>query len=693
MKHLSPELKTEVFKKKSTLENARVILKAEFVGLDRVIDDLIESFSYWYYFPELQKKPVVINLWGLTGVGKTSLVNRLIQLLSFSQHFYPFNLCESSWDIKQTISELYEKQNKQSFIMMFDEFQNIRTINEGGNERDTNYQYLWELLDTGKIPVLQYSYSLNEIHQLESKLRKLLQLGVKVKDGMVVGNQTLFKDEMGSESGRSRRRHENIEKTDVSFVPLEFHTNIFELYSDYFSLLTEVDVELKRMNGPQTIKFLREVILYSMSTKYLDCSRSLVFIVGNLDEAYKMAHNFDTDISANEFHDQSLKITLPQIKTALKVRFRSEQIARLGNNHIIYPALDEKSYCRLIELELQKVKKEVGSQFGIHLEFDESVSQLLYREGVYPTQGTRPLFSSIHQVINTQIPKIVYHLLEVNESIDTVKIDCESKMMNFRFYADDSEVYHFQERLVLSLEKLRKNKKDEIQAICAVHESGHAVLSSVLLKCIPELIYSSTSGTDKRGFVFAKLRWDYISKGELTNRVATLLGGYAAEKLVFGDENLTNGSESDIEKATRLVCDLLKNCGMGSLPAAFQMEDIKTNLMINDPDFTINNQAKEIIQAGLERAQETLIAQKKLLLKMSEYLAENRCMQKDQITLMVTENVVGMKPTDFEKNGTSTFYRKLLKKQVQSYGTKTDEFVSEIEGAGYSLNSNQPENV
>jgi hypothetical protein len=693
MNRLSPELKNEVLNKKSTLENAKVILKAEFVGLDRVIDDLIESFSYWYYFPELQKKPVVINLWGLTGVGKTSLVNRLIQLLNFEQHFYPFNLCESDWDIKDTIAELYEKQNNRSFIMMFDEFQNVRTINEGGNEKHTKYQYLWELLDTGKIPVIQYPYHLNELHRLELKLRKLLQLGVLVKGGMVVGNEALFKTEMGTESGRSRRSNSNMERTDIFFVPEEFHDIIFELYSDYFSLTSEVATELKAMNGPQTIKFLKEVILHSMATKYLDCSQSLIFIVGNLDEAYKMAHNFDIDISANEFHEQSLKITLPQIKSALKVRFRSEQIARLGNNHIIYPALDEKSYCRLIELELQKVKKEVHSQFGINLEFDESVHQLLYREGVYPTQGTRPLFSSIHQVINTQIPKIVYHLLQVKEPIDSVKIDCESKMMNFRFYADDSEVYHFQERMVLSLEKLRKNKRDEMQAICAVHESGHAILSSVLLKCIPELIYSSTSGVDKRGFVFAKLRWDYVSKGEMINRVATLLGGYAAEKLVFGDENLTNGSESDIVKATGLVCDLLKNCGMGSLPAAFQIEDIKANMKIYDPEHEINNQAKEIIQAGLLKAQATLVVQKKLLLKMSEYLADNRCMQKDQITQMVTENVVGMKAANFEKTGESNFYRKLLKQQLHTLESKTEEFASEIEGVGYSLNSNQPDNL
>lgn len=687
MKQLSPELKNAIIEKKNNLERASAILKTEFVGLDRVIDNLIESFSYWYYFPELQKKPVVINLWGLTGVGKTSLVNRLIQLLTFTQHFFPFNLNESEWDIKQTIAELYEKQNGQSFVMLFDEFQNVRTINEQGNERRTNYQYLWELLDTGKIPVIQYSFTINELHQLELKLKKLLQLGVLVNNGMVEGNQSLFKSEMGFDEGGHRRRRVNTERAELHFVPVEFHINIFELYREHFALLSEVKQHLTTMSGWQTLDFLRKVILHAMETKYLDCTRSLIFIVGNLDEAYKMTHNFDTDISADDFHEQSLKITLPKIKAALKKRFRSEQIARLGNNHIIYPALDEKSFFKLIELELQKTKSEANSQFAINLDFDDSVNQLLYSEGVYPTQGTRPLFSTIHQIVNTQIPKIVYHLLQVNEHIDLVKIDYHDKMMTFRFVADDSVAHQFQERMVLNLEKLRKNKKDEIQAICAVHESGHAVLSAVLLKCIPELIYSSTSGTDSRGFVFAKVRLNYISKREMVNRVATLLGGYAAEKLIFGSDNLTNGSESDIQKATALVLDLLKNCGMGAIPAAFQMEHHMTNLQIHDPEYLLNTQAKEIIMAGLKRAEETLIIQKKLLLKMSGYLAENRKMMKDQITQVVTDYVVGMEPTDFEKTGESTFYRKLLKQQLHSL-ENNDEYATSIESVGYSLNSN-----
>jgi cell division protease FtsH len=691
MKSISPEMKNEVFRRKDQLECTKIQLKKEFVGLDRVIDDLIESVSYWYYFPDLQKKPVVVNLWGLTGVGKTSLVNRLVALLSYSEHFYPFNLSENDWDIKRTISELYDKQSDQNFILLFDEFQNVRTITEDGTEKRNFYPYLWEMLDTGKIPTFNYNYRLNELNDLEAKLKKMLQLGIRVKDGLVIEYQAIFKDETELQINHGRRRRPNSEKSELFFVPEEFHETIFELYRDKFAVFSDVRNELKKMDGRQTIEFIRKVMIHAMAAKYLDCTKSLIFIVGNLDEAYQMTRNFDTDISADEFHEQSLRITLPKIKSALKKRFRSEQISRLGNNHIIYPAFDKKTFEKLILLELQKTKDETAFRFGIQLEFTESVTRLIYNEGVYPTQGTRPLFSSIHQIINTQVPKIVYHLLQLNEPIETVQIDYESRQLNFKFYADQQVQYEFQERILLRLEKLRRNKKDEIQAICAVHESGHAIVSAILLKCIPESVYSATTSSDNRGFVFTKMRWDYLSKGEMRNRVAALLGGYAAEKIIFGEENLTNGSESDIQKATNMVCDLLKNCGFDIFPAAFQSEHPDTNLFLTDEDGILNKKAQEIIISGLRLAVQTLNEQKRLLLKMSEYLAENRSMQKDLILQFITNHVVNFNLSEIEKSGGSSLYRNLLKQQLNTVETKADEFVSQIEGIGYSLNSKQKE--
>ena len=69
----------EILHKQTLLNKAREQLKKEFVGIDKVIDEIVNAISGWFCFPSMQKRPVVANLWGLTGVGKSSLIQRLVQ--------------------------------------------------------------------------------------------------------------------------------------------------------------------------------------------------------------------------------------------------------------------------------------------------------------------------------------------------------------------------------------------------------------------------------------------------------------------------------------------------------------------------------------------------------------------------------------------------------------------------------------
>ena len=53
---------TELEAKRTLLTNAVTQLKKEFIGLDNVIDQISNTITAWLYFPELQEKPVIVNL-------------------------------------------------------------------------------------------------------------------------------------------------------------------------------------------------------------------------------------------------------------------------------------------------------------------------------------------------------------------------------------------------------------------------------------------------------------------------------------------------------------------------------------------------------------------------------------------------------------------------------------------------------
>ena len=357
----------ELIEKQAILQQAKQTLKREFVGIDGVIEEVVDAMSSWYLFHDIQEKPVIINLWGLTGVGKSSLVNRLVQLIGMEQKYFSFDLGETDnrdWNVQRTLEEIYDNVNGYPVILALDEFQHARTLNDFGEEKEKSpSRVIWQLLDSGKFKVSKFNLHLDELFEFIQRIRFLISNGVVVKNGMVVENQKYFIQKMNlrdvymvyGEDDKS-----SFLKTDeVLFVPSRLHATIYNFAKERFSTKIELEEKLLTFDGVETLSFLLEVFDLANSPKTVDCSKGLIFVMGNLDEAYTMSHNFNPDMDADEFHEQSLKITVPHIKKALQKRFRNEQIARLGNLHIIYPAFSKASFQKIIALELAKIEKKL----------------------------------------------------------------------------------------------------------------------------------------------------------------------------------------------------------------------------------------------------------------------------------------------------------------------------------------------
>ena len=627
----------EVLKKQTLLDNAKKSLKAEFVGIDHVIDEVVDELSSWYLFPLLQDKPLVINLWGLTGVGKTSLVNRLAKYLSFEEKYYHFNLGENNyreWAITNQLDKIYENINGCPMMIALDEFQHARTINEAGLELDKSASMIiWQLLDSGKLQISKRIYYLDDMYDLIQKLRFFLRNGVQVKYGKVIEKKEYFVKELNlkDETEIKSQTSSGTESNDVLFVPSSFYEVIFSVAKEKFLSPYDIKTILLKLDGRETIKFLLDIFSFGYSPSTVDCSKAVVFVLGNLDEAYSMSQNFSPDMDADEFHEQSLSINVPAIKKALKKRFRSEQIARLGNIHIIYPAFSRDSFSKIIEQELRAISRKVASQQKVKIQFDKSIHDLVYREGVYPTQGARPILSTIHQIISTKLGRIIKEMIIQNLVANLIVFKASDNGIKIEYLQDNRVIHTIYIEQKLELEGLRKNRKDDIQAISAVHESGHAIISSLLMGTVPEVIFSNTAESGNGGFIYTKFKWKYVSRKEIKHRLALFLSGFAAEKIIFGEENVTTGAEEDIEKATDFITEMLKKCGMGSFQGAYHNKDVSTRNFLFDPDNKLNKEAETVLCSAMTLAEDTLKNQELLLLKMADYLSDSRVMKKEKI--------------------------------------------------------------
>lgn len=661
-----------VLSKKKILEKAKCSLKKQFIGLDKIIDEVVDTVSSWYLFPDLQEKPLIVNLWGLTGVGKTALINQLSQLLDYEEQYYHFDLGDSDtreWGVKSQIEEIYENDNGYPVLIALDEFQHARTINEDGKEvTQRTARILWQLLDSGKFQIARSSYQVGEIFDLSIKLRYFLRNGVTVARGIVISQQAFFTAGMNKNDSEHKLEKEESKQADhsepVLFVPENFHDTVYALVKDKYASPFELKAKLMDMDGYETLYFLNTAVMHGNSPKTVDCSKSLIFVMGNLDEAYTMSDDFNPDIDADEFHEQSKKITIPEIKKALQTRFRNEQIARLGNIHIIYPAFSHKSFRKIINLELGRISKNIQAMHGVKLKFSTSLQNLIYREGVYPTQGARPIFTTIHQIINTKLGHIISELYIQKIVPDNIKLSAKKNRLLVEYITHGKPTHSIDDKILLNLEKLRENKQDDVQAITAVHESGHAILSVMLLNTIPEIIYSRTVEVNTAGFVFTKFKWKYIAKQEITARLAMMLGGLTAEKVIFGEDRITSGAQSDIQKATQFISAMIKECGMGELAASFQNKSPDTNNFVYDQNNALNQSIKQWLIAATELAEKTLKQQQTLLLKMADYLSDNRSIDAKLMAKMLQKYAADFDQDTIIKDGDHLFYREHLKQKV-----------------------------
>ena len=181
-----------------------------------------------------------------------------------------------------------------------------------------------------------------------------------------------------------------------------------------------------------------------------------------------------------------------------------------------------------------------------------------------------------------------------------------------------------------------KEKKDRIlskeeKRTVAYHEVGHALITALKKDSEPVqkiTIVPRTMGS--LGYVMQVPEEEkfLMTKDELMARLVTLLGGRAAEEVVF--DTVTTGASNDIEKATNIARAMITQYGMSEKFGLMSLETVESKYLdgsarLNCSDETaamIDEEVKELLKTCFEEAKQLLSENRDVLDEIAKYLYE-----------------------------------------------------------------------
>ncbi|MGD9411569.1 MAG: ATP-dependent zinc metalloprotease FtsH [Desulfobacterales bacterium] len=203
------------------------------------------------------------------------------------------------------------------------------------------------------------------------------------------------------------------------------------------------------------------------------------------------------------------------------------------------------------------------------------------------------------------------------------------------------------ERVIAGLEKKNRLINPKEREIVAYHEMGHAIVAlslpgtdpvqkiSIIPRGIAALGYTMQTPTEDRFL---------MSKTELLNKITTLLGGRAAEEIVF--EDVSTGAHNDLARATDIARSMVKEYGMSAKVGQVYFAREKRNQFLNIPmegavEYSeataelIDQEVREIINDQYEKTRKILEERRDILDRGAQLLLEKEKIEGQEIKMLL----------------------------------------------------------
>jgi cell division protease FtsH len=225
----------------------------------------------------------------------------------------------------------------------------------------------------------------------------------------------------------------------------------------------------------------------------------------------------------------------------------------------------------------------------------------------------------------------------------------EAALIAARFNKKKIDMSDFDEavdRVLAGPERKTRVISDKEKRILAYHESGHALVANMLPGSDPAYKVSILQRGMALGYTIRLPQEDrhLVSRQQLLDTCAQVLGGRASEEVVFGE--LTTGAQDDLEKVTELAHRMVCEFGMSERlgPMTFGRKHGPVFLardLVEERNFSesvaaeIDTEVRSIVESCYRRAQDVLRENRETLDRLVDVLLEREVLYKEEVAAVL----------------------------------------------------------
>lgn len=211
-----------------------------------------------------------------------------------------------------------------------------------------------------------------------------------------------------------------------------------------------------------------------------------------------------------------------------------------------------------------------------------------------------------------------------------------------------SELEQAIERVIAGPERKTRVMSQKEKNIVAYHEAGHALIAHYLPHTNPVHKISIVSRGRALGYTITLPTEDkyLVSRSELYDNLAQLLGGRVAEQMIFGD--ITTGAQNDLETATKIARQMICEYGMSDTLGPLTLGQKQDQVFLgrdfaSHPDysdqvaFEIDKEIRRIVDDAYNKAQDILEEHRGKMDLLARELIEKETLSREEVLQLLSE--------------------------------------------------------